>query len=335
MRQVPIDRWPEGTIFCLHDSNQQADRVQLGLDFSSESPVGQALAKWLVDPQETLTVAAPKGMVVYRLLEFRLPGGQWVPNEPGIRDALRTFSAAEVMKDPERALTLTRALSQCDIPPGLSCKMSLEQAEALLKLERLLASLPAQDQQHFRDALARGEVGAQALPQLIAWTRAFRRSPEMARKRYPGKVPPGMPVSIVLDYERYWLDRGEYHRAARIVSLLRNELRDPQSAVQVAREFKTRVPLHSRVALLTAGIAALVDCWDIDEQAPTALLYQAEAWGKEALAIEASPYTCCALARCYAALEQEQRVQEMVAWAERLGKGCELAARRVRRVNGG
>ncbi len=106
-------RWPEGTRFRLRFQGEE--RIET-LDapkgssnrISSESPLGQALHGWLSNPGPTVSVQVPKRKdpVIWEVLGFKLPEGEWVENRPELWEAVKLAGLTAISVGPEKIIPI-------------------------------------------------------------------------------------------------------------------------------------------------------------------------------------------------------------------------------------
>ncbi len=99
-------RWPEGTQFKLKLNGEERietlDAPQSSSEnrVSSRSPLGKALHAWLSNPgPKVIFQAIIKNSPVLReaeMLQFRLPGGEWVENRPELWEFIRLTREEEL-----------------------------------------------------------------------------------------------------------------------------------------------------------------------------------------------------------------------------------------------
>ena len=157
---------------------------------------------------------------------------------------------------------------------------------------------------------------------------AFKESPETAPKP-DSRIPPEYRV----EYYMYRLQQGDEHFAATIAGIIRRGLKDPQRALEFVREWKDKIHEKKRPALLTAGIAAISDLWNEKHTDDQNILQEALEFGREALEIEKSPYTYCALQAIYRALGQDEKADYCIRQADLHGKSCQDTGRKIRRIS--
>jgi tetratricopeptide (TPR) repeat protein len=261
--------------------------------FTPGSDLAKALEDWVDNPSSEIYLATKKGKVRYVLLGYQLPGGQWVNNSPDLWDAIRYFGPKIVAENPQESIALGEKLQSLGI--DVPGVIDLEMAERLV---------------------------------------SFRESPETAPK--PDS---GIPLEY-LEYLEYQVEcymhslrQGEDYLAARIAGIIRGGLKDPQRALEFVREWKDKIHEKNRPALLTSGIAAISDLWNNKRTDDQNILQEALEFGREALEIEESPYTYCALQAIYRALGQDDKADYYIREADRHGKPCQDTGRKIRRIS--
>ncbi|MGK0618281.1 hypothetical protein [Meiothermus cerbereus] len=255
--------------------------------FTPGSDLAKALEGWVDNPSSEIHLATKKGKVRHVLLEYQLPGGQWVNNSPDLWDAIRYFGPKIVVENPQKVNALREKLQSLGI--NVRGIIDLDVAE---------------------------------------WLIAFKESPETAPEPH-SRIPPEYQV----EYFMYKLRQGEDYLAARIARIQRKDIEDPLRALLFVREWKDKINERNRPALLNVGIAAITDIWNMFSDSDPELLQEALQFGKEALEIEKSSYTYCALQAIYRALDQHGEADDCIQQAELLGKPCQDTGRRIRRIS--
>jgi tetratricopeptide (TPR) repeat protein len=154
-----------------------------------------------------------------------------------------------------------------------------------------------------------------------------------------GKIPNDFIEEVApgLAYKRYLelLNQGDYRFASKIVTLLRDQLKQPWEAYNFVKGWKDRIPWENRDnlrVLLTAGIGTINHLWNEGYTSDPSLLKEALLWGEEALAIKEDGHTYCALQSVYRALNLDEQADKCLEKARALGKPCEIT-RFIRRVS--
>lgn len=306
--------WPEGTHFRLR-SGSEVKEVTLGtggtlegatdlIAINPESPLGKALVGWLSNPAPSVMVSV-KNPVVWEVLAFKLPGGDWVENRPELWEAVRWFGLRPISTGPQDFIPWSRRLE------------ALGALKEDLKAECL-------------ERLGFGELSK--LMEVIEWVQdRGQKDLSVSKELLENVVAPCAP-RIAYRYCLLRLDRGDYWLAPMVPRILRKHLRKPFKAYSFVQQWKDRVPTEVRPALLTAGIGTINHLWNENHTSDERFLEEALSWGKEALAIEEDPYTYCALQAVYRALNQDEEADVCLKRAEELGKPCKDTGRTIRRV---
>lgn len=203
----------------------------------------------------------------------------------------------------------------CDAIRYFGPKIAVEDFQKAIGFQEKLQSLGVQ---------AQGIIGLE----VAEWLVAFKESPETAPE--PDSR---IPIEYQVEYFMNKLRQGEDYLAAKIARIQRKDMEDPLRALLFVREWKDKINERNRPALLNVGIAAITDIWNKFSDSDPELLREALQFGKEALEIEKSSYTYCALQAIYRALDQEDEADDCIQKAELLGKPCQDTGRRIRRIS--
>jgi len=292
--------WPLETRFRLLLQGEQEIEVvkkesSFGLQsFTAQSPLGKALEDWVHNPGTDICVSTPKGNAFHKLLAYQLPEGCWVENRPALWDAIRYFGPKIAVEDFQKAIGFQEKLQSLGI-----------RAQGIIDFE------------------------------VAEWLVAFKESPETVPEP-DSRIPREYQVEYFEYQVEYFMNKlrqGEDHLAARIAKIQRKDMGDPLRALLFVREWKDKINERYRPALLNVGIAAITDIWNMFTDSDPELLQEALQFGKEALEIEKSSYTYCALQAIYRALDQDDKADDCIQQADLLGNPCEGTGRRIRRIS--
>jgi hypothetical protein len=136
-------RWPEGTQFRLRLHGEE--RIETldapkgsGNRIGSESPLGQALHGWLSNPGPTVSVQVPKRKdpVIWEVLGFKLPEGEWVENRPEFWEAVKLAGLTAISVGPEKVIPIAAEMRALGLLEGELYPRSWDDLQHLIEWAR-------------------------------------------------------------------------------------------------------------------------------------------------------------------------------------------------------